>query len=102
MIIKKIKFIIILILFINNNKIPTKNISNKNIDNNNYLIIEKLNLKLPFYNINSKNNTIDKNIELLKESIMPDKNNRTDKTAQPKISIFRLLLLSFSSSNSLS
>ena len=58
-----------------NNKIPTKNISNNNIDNNNYLIIEKINLKLPFYSINSENNTIDKNIELLKESIMPDKNN---------------------------
>ena len=75
MIIKKTNTIITLILFLLNNKIPTKNISNKSIDNNNYLIIEKINLKQPFYNISNKNNTIEKNIEVLKESIMPNKNN---------------------------
>ena len=63
-----------MILFINN-KIPTKNISNKTIDSNNYLIIEKINLKQQFYNINDENNTIEKNIEILKESIMPDQDN---------------------------
>ena len=74
MFINKIKILIILILLINN-KVPTKNISKKKIDNDNYLIIEKINLKQPFFNINNENNTIEKNIEILKESIMPDKNN---------------------------
>ncbi len=67
--------IIIMILLLFNNKVPTKNISNKTIDNNNYLIIEKINLKQPFYNINDENNTIEKNIEVLKESIMPNQEN---------------------------
>lgn len=53
--------------------IPTYNIS-KPI-NYNYLEIKKINLKQPFYEINDKNNTIEKNIEILKESIMPDKDN---------------------------
>lgn len=76
MLIKRIKFIIIMILFLINNKVPTKTISNRKIiDNNNYLIIEKINLKQQFYNIDDENNTIDKHIEVLKESIMPDKNN---------------------------
>ena len=67
---------IIMILFLFNNKVPTKTISNnKNIDNNNYLIIKKINLKQPFYSINDENNTIEKNIEILKESIMPDQEN---------------------------
>ena len=76
MIIKKIKFIIILIILITNNKVPTKNISNESsIDNNNYLIIEKINLKQQFFNKYDENNTIDKHIEILDESIMPDENN---------------------------
>ena len=74
MFINKIK-IIIMILFLLNNKVPTKIISNKKRDNNNYLIIEKINFKQPFYNINNENNTIEKNIEILQESIMPDKDN---------------------------
>ena len=74
MLINKIK-IIIMILFLLNNKVPTKTISNKKIDNNNYLIIEKINFKQPFYPINNKNNTIEKNIEILQESTMPDKDN---------------------------
>ena len=76
MIIKKIKFIIILIILITNNKVPTKNISNESsIDNNNYLIIEKINFKQQFFNKYDENNTIDKHIEILNESIMPDENN---------------------------
>lgn len=68
--------IIVVILFIHNSlfsNIPTYNIS-KPI-NYNYLEIKKINLKQPFYEINDKNNTIEKNIEILKESIMPDKDN---------------------------
>lgn len=68
--------IVVIILFIYNSlfsNIPTYNIS-KPI-NYNYLEIKKINLKQPFYEINDKNNTIEKNIEILKESIMPDKDN---------------------------
>ena len=68
--------IIVVILFIHNSlfsNIPTYNIS-KPI-NYNYLEIKIINLKQPFYEINDKNNTIEKNIEILKESIMPDKDN---------------------------
>ena len=74
MLVFKIKHLILLIIILFNNTVPTINISN-NIDNNNYLIIEKINLKQPFYEINSNNNTIEKNIEILKESIMPDQDN---------------------------
>lgn len=68
--------IVVIILFIYNSlfsNIPTYNIS-KPI-NYNYLEIKKINLKQPFYEINDKNNTIEKNIEILKDSIMPDKDN---------------------------
>ena len=68
--------IVVIILFIHNSlfsNIPTYNIS-KPI-NYNYLEIKKINLKQPFYEINDKNNTIEKNIEILKDSIMPDKDN---------------------------
>ena len=68
--------IVVIILFIHKSlfsNIPTYNIS-KPI-NYNYLEIKKINLKQPFYEINDKNNTIEKNIEILKESIMPDKDN---------------------------
>lgn len=40
-----------------------------------YIIIPKINLKGPLYPINSKKNTIEKNIAILKESIMPNENN---------------------------
>lgn len=40
-----------------------------------YIIIPKINLKRPLYPINSKENTIEKNIAILKESIMPNDNN---------------------------
>ncbi len=68
--------IIVILLFIHNSlfsNIPTYNIS-KPI-NYNYLEIKKINLKQPFYEINDEKNTIEKNIEILKESIMPDKDN---------------------------
>lgn len=47
-------------------------------DNDNsigYLKIEKINLNEKLYNINSKENNIEKNITILKESIFPDKEN---------------------------
>lgn len=37
--------------------------------------IDKINLKEGFYNINSKNNSVNKSVTLLPESIMPDKDN---------------------------
>lgn len=40
-----------------------------------YIIIPKINLKRPLYPINSKENTIEKSIAILKESIMPNDNN---------------------------
>ena len=63
--------IVVIILFIHNSlfsNIPTYNIS-KPI-NYNYLEIKKINLKQPFYEINDKNNTIEKNIEILNRTIM--------------------------------
>ena len=47
-------------------------------DNDNsigYLKIDKINLNEKLYNINSKENNIEKNITILKESIFPDKEN---------------------------
>ncbi len=41
------------------------------------LEIPKINLKKGFYNINSKLNDVNSNIELLKESVMPDNKNST-------------------------
>lgn len=35
------------------------------------IIIDKINLDMPLYNINSKNNNIEKNVTILKESILP-------------------------------
>lgn len=65
------KILLFLLIY---NKSPNKNI-NINTKKDNYLYIEKINLKRKYYNINSKENTIEKNIEILKESIMPDKDN---------------------------
>ncbi len=39
------------------------------------LSIEKIHINKPIYKINSNNNTVEKNVELLKGSILPDKNN---------------------------
>lgn len=39
------------------------------------IIIEKININRPLYNINDSKNNIEENITILKESIMPDKEN---------------------------
>lgn len=39
------------------------------------LLIKKINLKQPIYKIDSPNNTIEKNVTILKESILPNKTN---------------------------
>lgn len=39
------------------------------------LLIKKINLKQPIYKINSPNNTIEKHVTILKESILPNENN---------------------------
>ena len=85
---KKILIILIVIIIIlinlsiikiDNNK--EKIYINKPIfinDNDNsigYLKIDKINLNEKLYNINSKENNIEKNITILKESIFPDKEN---------------------------
>jgi len=51
-------------IFINNN--------DKSIG---YIKIDKINLKEKLYNINSKENNIEENVTILKESILPDKDN---------------------------
>lgn len=58
------------------NKIEIKN--NTDINFEKYigiLEIPKINIKRGFYQINSKNNNVDKNIKILKESDMPDVEN---------------------------
>lgn len=50
----------------------------ENIDKEPYLAvlkIDKINLERGIYSINSKNNNVNKNIQLLKESNLPDKEN---------------------------
>lgn len=64
-----IKLIILILLLINNQNIYKQN--NEEIIGN--LIIDKINLDMPLYNIESKNNNIEKNITILKESILPPK-----------------------------
>ena len=79
-----IKKIIIIILTISISIFNKKGIINVNKPNisipiNNEiigkLIIEKININKELYNINNINNNVEKNITILKESIMPDKNN---------------------------
>ena len=48
---------------------------NNNDNSIGYLEINKINLKEKLYNINSKENNIEQNITILKESILPDKDN---------------------------
>ena len=63
---------------IDNNKtisIDKKILINNNDNSIGYLKINKINLKEKLYNINSKENNIEKNITILKESILPDKDN---------------------------
>lgn len=73
---KKIYIISILIVLLNINVKPKNNISN----NNNIkktelfgtLIIKKINLKEDIYNIGNKNNTIEKHVTILEQSIIPE------------------------------
>ena len=63
---------------IDNNKtisIDKKILINNNDNSIGYLKINKINLKEKLYNINSKENNIEKNITILKGSILPDKDN---------------------------
>ena len=83
----KIKYIVILILLIvlSTNKTnikeketiiktPSINIVEES-DEIGRLIIDKINLNRPLYNINDSRNNIEENVTILKESIMPDKDN---------------------------
>jgi sortase A len=78
---KKIYFLILtlLIISINVSYEPTiEKIINTNKTNNKEIgtiIIPKINLEKPLYSINSKENTIEKNVTILKESIMPNQSN---------------------------
>ena len=73
---KKIYIISILIVLLNINVKPKNSINN----NNNIkktelfgtLIIKKINLKENIYNIGNKNNTIEKHVTLLEQSIIPE------------------------------
>lgn len=75
--IKNLLLIIILILITlnkpNHNQITINKINNKEIIG--ILKIEKINIELPIYKIDSKKNNIEENIELLKESILPPNEN---------------------------
>lgn len=57
----------------------TKNISNNSVIPKELpianLSIKKLNINKPIYKINSKNNNVSKNVELLEGSILPDNEN---------------------------
>lgn len=74
---KKIYIISILIVLLNVNVKPKNNISsnNNNIKKTELfgtLIIKKINLKEDIYNIGNKNNTIEKHVTLLEQSIIPE------------------------------
>lgn len=75
--IKNLLLIIILILITlnkpNHNQITINKINNKEIIG--VLKIEKINIELPIYKVDSKKNNIEENIELLKESILPPNEN---------------------------
>lgn len=61
-----------------NNEIQEEVKAEEKIEQEQYLAvlkIDKINLEKGIYNINSKNNNVNKNIQLLKESDMPDKEN---------------------------
>lgn len=65
-----IKLIILIILLLNNQNIYKVEPQNKKEIIGN-LIINKINLDMPLYNIESKKNNIEENITILKESILP-------------------------------
>lgn len=55
-----------------------KNIYNKKEENDNiigYIKIDKLNINEKLYKINSSENNVDKHVTILKESVLPDKEN---------------------------
>lgn len=73
-----IKTLIIILLTINNNNNNNENKTNKTVQNTEIIgniIIDKINLNKPLYNINNNKNNIEENIEVLKESILPPNNN---------------------------
>lgn len=65
-----IKLIILLIILLNKQDIYKQDIQNKEEIIGN-LIIDKINLDMPLYNIESKNNNIEENVTILNESILP-------------------------------
>ena len=70
-----IKTLIIILLTTNNNN---ENKTNKTVQNTEIIgniIIDKININKPLYNINNNKNNIEENIEVLKESILPPNNN---------------------------
>ncbi|MBQ6323211.1 MAG: hypothetical protein IJI22_00065 [Bacilli bacterium] len=72
-----LKNILILLFFINiliPINIPKED-NYKNQETIGQIIIPKLNIKKNLYRIDSKENTIEKNIEILKDSIFPDQEN---------------------------
>lgn len=72
---KKILYITIILISLYNIKLSNniKIITNNKVINR--LIIEKININERLYDINSKENTIEKHISYLKGTIMPDKEN---------------------------
>lgn len=73
------KILVILILTIISHKKPIikeNNISNiKSKEIIGSIIIEKLNINMPLYDINNPKNNIEQNIQILKESILPPNKN---------------------------
>lgn len=73
------KILVILILTIISHKEPIikeNNISNiKSKEIIGSIIIEKLNINMPLYDINNPKNNIEQNIQILKESILPPNKN---------------------------
>lgn len=73
------KILVILILTIISHKKPIikeNNISNiKSEEIIGSIIIEKLNINMPLYDINNPKNNIEQNIQILKESILPPNKN---------------------------
>ena len=77
---RKITLILLLLLIILNiiltPKItPKKQKNSKEKTEYMTLIIKKINLKEKIYNLNDKRNNIEEHVTILKESIMPDKEN---------------------------
>lgn len=65
-----IKLIILLIIILNKQDIYKQDTQNKEEIIGN-IIIDKINLDMPLYNIESKNNNIEENVTILNESILP-------------------------------